>query len=198
MGANGAVVIGEYGTGDEAAEEIRRRSASSYVITTRLDSDDALARIFVERVQRSASGLIDGLGESFGINVTNGVKTYTESGLSVHISDLSNPFISVVEHSADMRTVWSTNHSDIGRLMKVIQIDKCLGWMQCVHGGNLLNGKHAGAWPARLGDVERAFALPACRLREPGAMDYVRAASWKFAQSGARIARESARSVRPS
>ncbi|SFI55755.1 MULTISPECIES: glycosyltransferase [Microbacterium] len=117
-----------------AVESVTR---SPYLITTRLDSDDALAVRFVEDVQARFSGQ-DGLYVNFlrGVQVERG-------GQLFRYDAPSNPFISYIEKrrtDTPPRTVFqdfghgrSIHH---GPLLNVIGPPR---WMQVIHGGNVLH-----------------------------------------------------------
>jgi len=104
------------------------------VITSRLDSDDALANDAVDRIHNAIT--TDGV---HAINFTNGLRL-TNSGL-LKTKDSSNPFISLVEdvRRSPLRTVTSRPHHDMGRVFPVTQIEGSPGWMQVLHEHNVSN-----------------------------------------------------------
>jgi hypothetical protein len=104
----------------------------THLITTRLDNDDAICRTFVESVQRRF------LGQSFEfLNFTNGY--VWSQGRVWSARHASNPFISLVESTADYSTVYCGNHMELHEQGQVVQIAEPAGWLQVVHERNLSN-----------------------------------------------------------
>ena len=115
-----------------------KRNETPTVITSRLDSDDALAENFVERlrdgIERSSAQAIN---FSFGLRLT-------AKGL-LTAKDYSSPFVSLVEDTSiePLRTVYSRSHEEVTSAYPSLQLSGDPGWMQVIHGRNVLN-KPAG------------------------------------------------------
>lgn len=115
---------------------IEERATAPYLITTRLDSDDALGVRFVERVQAEFAGQ-DGLY----VNALRGVQL-DRSGRVYLYDYTSNPFISYIERrrAASPRTVFQDGRHGAARLHGPL-LNLCVEplWLQVVHGSNLAN-----------------------------------------------------------
>ncbi|GIV60694.1 MAG: hypothetical protein KatS3mg043_1783 [Rhodothermaceae bacterium] len=107
-------------------------SQADYVLTTRLDSDDALARDFVASVHRRfrphpgaflnfTCGYVFGRGKLYAARRT------------------SNPFITMTEPVEGVRTVWCRPHRRLAEVGPVREVVTAPMWLQVVHGQNLYN-----------------------------------------------------------
>lgn len=121
-------------TPELVVERVRRIMAPSaeWLLTTRLDNDDALHRRFIETVQSHAR---DGISEF--INPTNGL--ILANGQLYRHRDFSSPFITLSEPAAACRTVLIDQHPLLARHAPVRQFALPDAWVQVVHGGNLAN-----------------------------------------------------------
>ena len=106
----------------------------NWLITTRLDNDDAIHRTYVEKIQAYCS-----FRRREGINFTRGL-ILSEGRLYVS-RDLSNAFISLSEPTKDMLTVWCRQHTDIKLVAPILRVDDAPVWLQVVHGENVVNQK---------------------------------------------------------
>lgn len=125
------------------ARVVAARSTADFLITSRLDSDDALARTYAQTVRSRFA-----LQPYAFINLLNGAQ-WSRSGLATY-SHPSNAFVSCIEKvGADgPRTVFVDWHDRVGRLAPLEQVRGTPPmWMQGVHEGNLLNGE--SGWPVR-------------------------------------------------
>lgn len=116
------------------AERIGRIMAPDvdWLLTTRLDNDDALNRRFIETLQcRVRPGEREFINPTCGLIVANG-RLYRKR-------DYSSPFITLSEPAADYRTVWIDEHGLLARHGCVRQFSLPDAWIQVVHGGNLAN-----------------------------------------------------------
>jgi hypothetical protein len=156
------------------------RARHEYLITTRLDTDDAIATDFLARVQRAFRPReLEFLNFPLGYQWADGRFYY-------HL-DPSNPFLSLVERlgEEDGRTIYCAPHDRLGR--RVRQLAAPPVWLQVVHGENLRNrvvgirrplGRAPSGFvlqvqpgsdslPARLVDLAATIGrLPATRLRQ--------------------------------
>lgn len=117
-------------------DEILKELSQPYLITSRLDNDDCLSEHYIDEVQKQfaqqafmAIDYIDGLTLQIEPEVKLGKRTH-----------LHNPFISLIEKSDTIETVWSRERH--GEWSKVEQLrtirNQCL-WMSIIHGENKAN-----------------------------------------------------------
>lgn len=142
------------------------------LITTRLDNDDAVARDYVEAIQREAPA--DGF-----VNFVHGVQLVDRR--LYQRSDPSNAFISRAERSS-AETVFALPHRSIVERHPVRQVKSEPMWLQLIHGGNVANAARGIRTSAAT--LER-FAVQAEATDEGMRLDRVVSA----ARLGARVAR---------
>lgn len=120
-----------------AQQAVAGVSSAPYLITTRIDSDDAVARQFVADVQSHFDRQ-----ESLYINLLCGVQV-ERTGEVYRYDEPSNPFISYVEKRADSvppRTVFfSLRHGRSRRYADLLNVVGPPRWMQVIHGSNIAN-----------------------------------------------------------
>ena len=111
-----------------------------WLLTTRLDNDDGLARNFV----RCLRGVADGLApeqlapsDTLFINFPNGLQYH--EGAVYDFSDATNAFVSLMERPEDPHTVFWVDHPSIEGVAPVIQAETRPLWLQHVHGTNVYN-----------------------------------------------------------
>jgi hypothetical protein len=108
-----------------------------YIITTRLDSDDAISTDHIDKIQRYAKQM-KASGLPFWLNLQRGLKWC--GGNVYPIGALHNPFVSMVETPEDPLTAYRCCHKVIYKHARVEQVrEGHPTWMQVIHGGNLLN-----------------------------------------------------------
>lgn len=117
--------------------EVLTVTSADYVITTRIDSDDAIATRFIEEVQSHFAHQ-----RAQYINLLCGVQV-DRRGWVYRVDFDCNPFISYIEKlepDAAPRTVFqSFRHGDSQYHGSVLNVVSPPRWMQVVHGGNLAN-----------------------------------------------------------
>ena len=139
-------------------------SQADWLLTTRLDNDDALHPEFIATVQAMVSpGHREFLNPRHGLIVTDG-RLYRKQ-------DLSSPFITLSEPVAGFRTVWLDQHQRLANHGPIRQFGLKDAWVQVVHGGNLANqvrglrvhGRSVlhGVLPLSLAREVRPLAMPA-------------------------------------
>jgi hypothetical protein len=107
---------------------------SKYIITTRLDNDDALGIEFIETTQRAFSG------QRFEfINLTNGYVLNLNKDWLYKYEHPSNPFLSLIEDVEEFKTVYCGDHGELLSTGKVKQLETKPLWLQVVHGRNQTN-----------------------------------------------------------
>ena len=122
---------------DVYRDAVAERSEAPYLITTRLDSDDAVAIDFVASVQAQF-----GHQDRLFVDFPRGLQL-DRSGAVYRYDHVSNPFVSLIERrqpgQAPMTAFGRGMHGrvrDLGPLREVITPPM---WIQVVHGGNLAN-----------------------------------------------------------
>ena len=120
-----------------AQQAVAGVSSAPYLITTRIDSDDAVARQFVADVQSHFDRQ-----ESLYINLLCGVQV-ERTGEVYRYDEPSNPFISYIEKRADSvppRTVFfSLSHGRSRWYADLLNVVGPPRWMQVIHGSNIAN-----------------------------------------------------------
>lgn len=117
------------------ARAVQERADTPYVITTRLDNDDAVAVDFLETIQRQ----FDHQGHAF-IDLLNGAQ-YASGRFYLRPYPL-NPFVSLVEKvTSDLpMTVLVGPHQLLGELGPVVDVRTSHpAWLQIIHGDNVEN-----------------------------------------------------------
>jgi len=121
-------------TAEFAAECVRDHTSPgcSWIITTRLDNDDAINIRFLEEIFLAAS-----IGTYEFINAPNGLvksehRYYCKS-------DRSNAFISASEPVETCRTVYIDQHTRLSRYAAIKQVPLKYAWLQMIHGDNVAN-----------------------------------------------------------
>ncbi|MBD2531938.1 hypothetical protein H6G97_21050 [Nostoc flagelliforme FACHB-838] len=113
------------------------RSETQYLITTRLDNDDAISKNFVEVVHDNFCQ------QNFEfINLSNG---YVWSEGRIYLFNyLSNPFISLIEKinrfdTEPFKTIFCGDHTQLSSLGRIRQVQVKPSWLQVIHGKNVSN-----------------------------------------------------------
>lgn len=121
-----------------------------FLITSRMDNDDAVAPFFLDELQRAFTG------QAFTfVNFTHGLEL---SGSRVYRRpDPANAFISLIEEVQPdgPRTVFCCQHEDAPRTGPVLQLRTRPAWLQVSHGENLANRPRGIRQP--IGALSRDF-----------------------------------------
>lgn len=106
------------------------------ILTTRLDSDDALANDFVSRLYDATEGhTVGAFNFTYGLQITPFGLLWTRS--------TGNPFISVLDNQGfRSRNVFDFDHQEVSDAFHVQQIHGRPAWLQVIHGGNVANQAH--------------------------------------------------------
>ncbi len=147
--------------------ELTRGSGATHLITTRIDSDDAMSVDFMAAVQDEFAGQ-----PSLFVNFTRGIQLDRAGG--VYLSDTtSSPFLSYIEerHEGPPETVYVTKHARARQHAPVLEVRAPVRWAQVVHDlnvSNIVNGTRTD--PAVVADRFRitlpgASAVSAAELR---------------------------------
>ncbi len=111
---------------------------TDYVITSRLDSDDAISTNHIAKIQKYVTDEW-GDGDRFWLNLVRGWKLC--EGSVYPSNGLKNPYISFVEPPDNLLTAYQVSHYEAdatGHRIKQVR-DGEPTWMQVIHGGNLMN-----------------------------------------------------------
>lgn len=137
--------------------EMQRRKlcGTPYLLTTRLDSDDALCRGFVSTLQSTVCDQ-DYTFVSFSEGFTFSIETLE---LRKYIFP-TNPFASLIEvWTESSTTIYCASHMNLPNLGRFISIPLFSAWLQCIHGGNVLNTPQGTLVPEPSTLIEREFSL---------------------------------------
>jgi hypothetical protein len=117
-----------------AANQVAQRLTCEYVITSRIDNDDAVARDYVECLQRN---FVKQANEF--VNFTHGLQL--RDGRLYRRSDPANAFVSLIEkvEGGVPRTVFLDQHDRIAKHGRVRQLKTEPMWLQLVHDRNIAN-----------------------------------------------------------
>jgi hypothetical protein len=154
---------------------------SGLLITTRLDSDDALASTYVARIHAVAESGWRGF-----VNPRVGFQLVGDTVLKLW--DSSGPFMSYLEDldPASMpRTVLSIEHYQAHRAGPVKQLGGGAAWLQVVHGRNLANSAAGVRWSRVNAAHAIGLELPertgsSAQLLSPIAAQLAREAKWQI------------------
>ena len=134
----------ERGVIDEVAT--RTRSHDRLLITTRIDSDDAIPIDFVQRVQTYADPFVAHGRRAMLLNFACGYKLLDEQRELHETWNPHSPFLSLFERlgpGAQVATVQSGNHGYMQQRYPVhVDVTPAM-WLEVVHGGNVSNKVYA-------------------------------------------------------
>lgn len=132
---------------------------TEYIITTRLDNDDAFHVTAIRRIQECFHGQ-----DLLALNFPMGYRLANNRLFSAR--HLSNPFLSLIERvrteptgKKAVFTVMDQKHDEIHRIAKVKQLIAKPMWLQVIHGRNLKN--RGGGEPLNLtfAQIKKDFGL---------------------------------------
>lgn len=125
-----------------------RLGEAEYIITSRLDNDDAIARRYIGSVQ----GCFSEREEREFINFTNGCQLHSDCAHTY--GHEANPFISLIEKAKGFHTVWCKPHGQLHTVGEIRQVETPHPmWMIVIHEHNLSN--RIAAWAdKRLPDLD--------------------------------------------
>jgi hypothetical protein len=119
---------------DEAAAAVVGRVGTPWVITTRMDNDDCIARDYLGAVRAAFAS-----SREF-INFTAGLQF--EGGRLYQRPHPSNPFVSLAEPTVGLTTVYVDWHDRVANYGPLRQVKSPPMWIEIVHGENLVNSVH--------------------------------------------------------
>lgn len=167
IAAYGSLLVPIYVSGPATDAVIAEAVKSSglvstpYLITTRLDNDDALASDHLSSVQKAFRYQ----GREF-LAFPLGLQLYR--GSLYYVYWRSNPFLSLVERIGEdsaLTTVCSVRHDKVGQLEKVRYIRQSAQWLQVLHTSNL--GNTLRGWPRLDATRHPGFAVQWGEAKDP-------------------------------
>lgn len=162
-------------------------SSAEWLITSRLDNDDAIAKDYIAEVQSQFEGQLMEF-----VNFQSGFQL-TDSGRLLSRVDPSNPFIALIEKRSDHapKTVYGWPHNEVGRHANLRQVKSHPMWLQMIHGRNLGNqATGIRADPRLLADYFEVDAKVTSISRTALLVDKARSTlslSWRVLQKPSRI-----------
>ncbi|MBO7458343.1 MAG: hypothetical protein J6T80_03715 [Paludibacteraceae bacterium] len=103
------------------------------LITSRLDSDDALPANYIERVQKVAQSGVEGI-----VSFPVGKQTFVRDNKSYRVHYVPNHFTSRIERSG-FETIMAYNHALLeDAQFHIVETEEPM-WEEIVHGGNVSN-----------------------------------------------------------
>lgn len=139
---------------EAVSEEVTKRASAPYVITTRFDSDDAVARNYISSVQAQFD-----YQERMFVNFQRGLQFERSGGLYSFLHP-ANAFVSLIEKRVEgkrVATAFVTAHGAINTYADVKEVKAPPMWLVVVHGSNLLNAISAGSMRARPEELAKYF-----------------------------------------
>lgn len=127
------------GPGDAVRATVR--ADADVVITTWLDSDDAIADAFVETVQAYAEPFARSGRDSMVVNFPRGYLLDARSGQLYEEHMINSPFASLLvrPRGRPVETVLDSSHVMLPHAHLTQQDESRHAWLVAVHGGNLVN-----------------------------------------------------------
>lgn len=139
---------------------------SEYLITTRLDSDDALRKDAILRIQKAFRHSIESPSPNnkIAINLLYGYQLRIRPFYEIVWKRFpSNPFISLVEELGDeIETVLTYFHNDLKNI-KILDIVDGAYWLQTVHTANMTTD--ILGWPLLKINYLKDFGVDTSRIR---------------------------------
>ncbi len=116
----------------------KNKNSSEFLVSTRMDTDDAISEHFIETIQKEVKSLE--FEQILAINPVKGIILDTKSGIYYSKKMLSNPFISLIQRYSEIEfSIFGIEHQNISMNIITKNIEKEKMWLQVVHGGNLIN-----------------------------------------------------------
>jgi hypothetical protein len=128
-----------------------------YIITSRIDNDDAFHRDMIRDVQE-----LFNKQENVFVSFIYGLQFDTRRKVLARMHYDNNHFISRIEKRSDaIDTVLTHEHTQIGKVTDVIYIDnrKKPLWLEIIHEGNIINYLYSSSVPLASNKMAPSFAL---------------------------------------
>jgi len=104
------------------------KGKTKYLITTRIDSDDALCKDYIEMVQRRFNKQ-----KLQFLNFNNGYIWKYKFNQIYSDKQPSNPFITLIEEVGEIKTVFCWSHPELSKIGPVMEIETEPAWLQLSH-----------------------------------------------------------------
>jgi Putative rhamnosyl transferase len=116
------------------------RASDQAVVTTRLDSDDAIARRYVEAIQAHADAFVESDRGTLLLNFPRGFQLDRASGRLFFDWMPRSSFHSLFERiTTTLTTVLAGNHAKFHEIHPTEHDDSIPAWLMVIHEGNVLN-----------------------------------------------------------
>ena len=116
------------------------RSRDQALVTTRLDSDDAISKHYVQAIQAHAREFVNGDEETLLLNFPRGFQLDTGTGRLLFDWMPRSSFHTLFERvNPEAKTVLSGNHSTFHEDHHTVQDDSIPAWLMVIHEGNVMN-----------------------------------------------------------
>lgn len=130
------------------------KSQSAFLITTRLDNDDAICKEYIETIQRAFSGQTLEF-----LEFRSGLQFNETTGELFAASYNSGPFLSLIENRCGRpKTVYCCDHRKAAETAPLMRIELDRAWLQVVHQRNLKNRIEPNLKPEPLSLLARYHA----------------------------------------
>lgn len=141
------------------------REDTRIVLTTRLDSDDALSLGAVERVQQALPAFHESGADRMLFNFLHGYKLDVRTGTAYRSRMPNSAFATLFELVGEEHEppvgVMRYGHSDAHRQLPTVQEEAMPGWLQVIHGGNVSNQIGPADVPVASAELSQHFAIAA-------------------------------------
>lgn len=136
---------------EAVADYFCNRARPDYLITSRLDNDDAICREYIGWTQSAFM-----CQQREFLNFADGCVLSSRKGYRRYYPE-PNPFISLVETFDQCQTVLHEDHSRLAEEETIRQLAHGPAWLQVVHGANLANQVSGIRYPIR--EILKDFAI---------------------------------------
>ena len=112
------------------------KSETEYVISSRIDNDDAYHKDAIDQIQKG----LDGKPVGSLLNLTTGLCYYISQGQLITQYDFpSGPFVSILEDKKSIKSIYQKSHMDFVNDNMINQLVGEPYWMQIIHEKNIMN-----------------------------------------------------------
>lgn len=116
------------------------REGDKAVVTTRLDSDDAISRGYLEAIRAHAEDFVESDRQTMLLNFPRGFQLDHETGRLFFDWMPRSSFHSLFERpGGELTTVLAGNHSKFHEIHPTVHDDSIVAWLMVIHGGNVIN-----------------------------------------------------------
>lgn len=124
-------------------QEKTKNEEYDYIITTRIDNDDAFHKDMINSVQRQAEILLttNSGGQKLLINYVYGFQMFLQDCVVQRFCSYNNHFTSLVEpHGSIIQTAFYWDHRYTDMFVDIVNVKTKPMWMELLHGNNVANG----------------------------------------------------------